>query len=112
MALLHLASAGASAFTWGGTLDVLIVGTGYGLLGGLVLALLRRFPPVSLGARGAAVGAVLLALAWATSPVGRATAGSVPMSVPAVGAVSAAMFVLNGLAAEALRRRWSRRGSA
>lgn len=69
MHLVALATTGRGAFTLGGTMDVLLVGTGFGAVGGLLLfaarALLARWPPLpSLAFWGAAAAWILLQLDW------------------------------------------------
>ena len=71
MAALAIAGGDGPRFSWGGSLEVLLVGTFYGAIGGVLLAASQRIWPRVGRWRGAGLGAALLGIAWATSTVGR-----------------------------------------
>jgi hypothetical protein len=106
MAIVVLLGGGQPSFSPGGSFEVLLVGTGYGAGGGLLLPLLVR----TVGARrrlaAAMLGVLLFAVAWMTSSVGRgAAAGRLPLIV----LLSLPVFVLWGILATALYARWQPR---
>ncbi len=107
MAALPLLTGARPRFSWGGSFEVLLLGTGYGALGGIVLAALRWVPLPLATMRGVALGLMLLAFAWASSPVGRATAPTAPVPISMILLISALLFLIYGIVTEALVRRWS-----
>jgi hypothetical protein len=111
MAALVLLMGGRPDFTAGGSLKVVLVGTGYGALGGLLLLPLRRVVGERRLLSGPLLGLVLLGVGWLTSPVGRA-AGSGPGSrVVIVLALAMLAFIAYGVATDALLGRWLPRQS-
>jgi hypothetical protein len=108
------------SFSWSGSLEVVALGTVYGLAGGFLLAGLRRRWSVAARpartVRGVAAGAALCAVAWLTSPVGRSTARSAPEALALLVLCSLVLFalygVLAGVLADALAARWIARGHA
>ncbi len=108
MAALPLATGSHPRFSWGGSIEVVLLGTIYGGFGGGALALLRRTRVMAVPGAAAGFGLLMFGIAWATSTVGRATAPTAPVSVPVVLALGAVIFVVYGLLADALARRWNR----
>jgi hypothetical protein len=106
MAALSIANRKRPEFSWGGSLEVVILGTFYGAVGGVLLALLRRVWPQGKHWRGIALGGILLGVAWASSTVGRQTAAVAPVSILAVLAISLVVFVVYGVAANILADLW------
>ncbi len=104
------------SFSWSGSLEVVALGTAYGLAGGFLLAGLRRRWSVASrparAVRGVAAGAALCAVAWLTSPVGRSTARSAPEALALLVLSSLVLFTLYGVLADALASRWIARGHA
>lgn len=109
MAALPLFTGNPVRFSWGGTVEVLIVGTGYGLAGGILLALIPHRRSTATWARGTLLGLVTCALAWATSAVGRSTAAGALVPVPTVVLISLFCFLLYGLLTAALASLWATR---
>jgi hypothetical protein len=103
MAIVVLLAGGQPRFSTGGSFEVLVLGTGYGAGGGLLIPLLPR----TVGARqrqaAALLGVLLFAVAWLTSSVGRgAAAGRRPLIV----LLALPAFVLWGILATTLYARW------
>jgi hypothetical protein len=99
MTLVALLGGTRPRFSFAGSLEVVLLGTLYGVLGGVVLAVIRRrWPRVALRG-GLALGALLCGIAWLTSVVGRQTASASPVAVPVLVGVSVAIFGLYGGAA-------------
>lgn len=101
MAGLSVANGNRLAFSWGGSLEVVALGTFYGTIGAIPLAIIRRFW-ASGWTRGAVHGALMLGIAWLSSTVGRSTAAASPTAVPAILGVSLVVFILYGLLADRL----------
>ena len=107
MSVTALLAGQALRWSLGGTVDVLLFGLLLGAAAGLAYGALRaRLPRPSLLA-GAAWGALLFLLLLAVPPpAARSAFGGVSqVGVPAVLALFAAVFLLWGLALEALLRR-------
>ena len=102
MAALAIANRKRPEFSWGGSLDVVILGTFYGAVGGVLLALLRRAWPQGKHWRG---------IGWGESPGCRVgefhrrpqTAAVAPVSVLTVLAISLVVFVVYGVVADTWR---------
>ena len=93
-------------FSWGGSFDVVVLGTIYGAAGGAILAVLRDLWPRSGQWAGAISGLILVGAAWAMSAVGRQAAAANPAGVPLIFIVSAVLFLAYGFAANALVTAW------
>jgi hypothetical protein len=106
MAALAIANRKRPEFSWGGSLDVVILGTFYGAVGGVLLAVLRRVWPQGKRWRGIGLGGILLGVAWASSTVGRQTATAAPVSVLTVLAISLVVFVVYGVVADTMADLW------
>ncbi|MBX3132307.1 MAG: hypothetical protein KF689_02815 [Gemmatimonadaceae bacterium] len=110
MAALPFITGAPTRFSWGGSLEVVLLGTIYGAIGGIALALLRRTRVMAVPGASTGFGLLMFGVAWLTSPVGRATAPTAPVAIPIVLAFSAGVFVAYGMLASSLARQWS--GSA
>lgn len=107
MATLPLLTGLRPRFSWGGSLEVVLLGSIYGAFGGVVLALLRRTRFVTLPGAPLIFGLMMLGSAWASSSVGRATAATAPVAEPLVWLLAAMFFITYGFAASSLATRWS-----
>lgn len=105
MAALPVLSGAAPRFSWGGSLEVVALGSGYGVVGGAVLGALDRLAQRAGAARGLTAGALLCTLAWLSSPVGRSTAKGAPVPLTVVVMISVVTFAVFGLVADRLLRR-------
>jgi hypothetical protein len=97
MSGLVLVAGGHPSWSLGGSASVLLVATGYGALGGVLLLPLRRACRGATLPAGAALGIVLFALAWVTSPAGRGAASGLGGRLPLALGLAAAAFVGYGL---------------
>jgi hypothetical protein len=111
MAALVLLMGGRPGFTAGGSLRVMLVGTAYGALGGLLLLPLRRIVGERRLLSGPLLGLVLLVVGWLTSPVGRAAASGPGRRVLIVVALAVLAFTGYGVATDVLLGHWLRRQS-
>lgn len=109
MAGLALANRSRTGFSWGGSLEVVLLGTFYGAIGGVLLAVLRRVWPQADRWRGIGLGGMLLGVAWASSTVGRQTAASAPVGVVTILGISLAIFAVYGVVADSLAGLWLHR---
>lgn len=106
MAALVLLGGKRPSFSIGGSAEVVLLGTGYGAVGGLLLLPLRRvLGRIGLPA-GALAGVLLFALAWVSSPVGRSAAAGLGENRPLALGLAALAFLLYGLATNRLLARW------
>jgi hypothetical protein len=103
MAIVALLAGGQPSFSLGGSLEVLVVGTGYGVVGGLLLPLLPRTAGAGRWPAPALLGVLLFAVAWLTSSVGR---GAATGRLPLIVLLALPAFVLWGFLATALYARW------
>lgn len=78
---------------------MLLVGTGYGALGGALLPPLRRASRAATVPTGAVLGIVLFGLAWVTSPAGRGAASGLGERLPLAMGLAAGAFIGYGLLA-------------
>lgn len=106
MAALALATRERPRFSWGGSLEVVLLGTFYGAVGGVLLAVLRRFWPRAGALRGIVLGGILIGVAWASSTVGRQTATGAPVGLLTILAISVGVFLVYGVVADVLASRW------
>lgn len=111
MATLVLLMGGRPGFTAGGSLKVVLVGTAYGALGGLLLLPLRRLMGGRRLLSSPLLGLVLLVVGWLTSPVGRAAGSGPGRRVVIVVALAVLAFTAYGVATDALLGRWLARQS-
>lgn len=106
MAALPFLTGARPRFSWGGSLEVVLLGSIYGVFGGVLLALLRRTHFVTLAGAPLLFGLMVFAGAWASSGVGRATAVTAPVPAPVVWLLAATCFLAYGILANALAVRW------
>ncbi|MEX2108976.1 MAG: hypothetical protein WD802_00035 [Gemmatimonadaceae bacterium] len=106
MAGLAMANRNGPGFSWGGSLEVVLLGTFYGAIGGVLLAVLRRVWPQAGWWRGIGLGGMLLGLAWASSTVGRQTAAAAPAGVLTIVGISLGVFAVYGVVADILAGLW------
>jgi len=111
MAALVLLRGGRPGFTAGGSLRVVLVGTAYGALGGLLLLPLRRVVGGRRLLSGPLLGLVLLVVGWLTSPVGRATASGPGRREVIVVALAVLAFIAYGVTTDVLLGHWLARQS-
>lgn len=111
MAALVLAAGGRPGFSFGGSIEVVMVGTAYGAVGGLLLLPLRQAVGGNRRLAGPLLGLVLFGLGWLTSRVGRAAAAGPGGRLAIVIGLAALAFVAYGLTTNALLARWLRRRS-
>jgi hypothetical protein len=83
-----------------------LLGTIYGVCGGVLLALLRRTRFIRLAGGPSLFGFCMFGSAWASSAVGRSTATTAPVPEPAVWYLAALCFVGYGVLASSLAARW------
>lgn len=107
MAALPLLGGTRPRFSWGGSLEVVLLGSIYGACGGVLLALLRRTRFVTLAGAPLILGLFMFVSAWASSGVGRATAVTTPVPESVVWVLAAMSFLGYGVLASALATRWS-----
>jgi hypothetical protein len=110
MAGLAIATRQRPRFSLGGSLEVVMLGTLLGVLGGLLLIPMRARWATHDWLRGALLGAALCGMAWLSSPVGRQTAQGAPLGVAVVVALSLVLFILYGVIADRLSAAWTRAG--
>jgi hypothetical protein len=106
MAALPILTGSRPRFTWGGSIEVVLLGSIYGACGGVALALLRRTRWHAVPGAQLWFGLLMFGAAWATSAVGRSTATSAPVAAPIVGGIAALIFVAYGVLATALAKWW------
>jgi hypothetical protein len=97
MSGLVLVGGGHPSWSVGGSLTVLLVGTGYGALGGVLLPPVRRVCGDATLPAGAVLGIVLFGLAWVTSLAGRGAASGLGGRLPLALGLAAGTFVGYGL---------------
>jgi len=112
MAALPTLTGTRPVFSWGGSVEVVLLGAMYGAVGGVILALLIRLGRPVGATRGLLLGVLLLGAAWASSSVGRSTARSAPVALPAVVLIGGVVFLGYGILADKLERRWRRESDA
>ncbi len=99
MAVLALLRGARPHFSLGGSLEVVLVGLGYGVVGGLVLAALGDRFNARRAVRGTVLGLLTLGLAWLTSRVGQPAATGLDAGDLGLALAGAAvLFVAYGLA--------------
>jgi len=102
MAGIMLLRAEQPRFSLGGSLDVVLMGALYGLLGGVLLLPLRRVVPSRKLRRGVTLGLILLLVGWLTSSVGRDMSLALGPMIPSAIGIASVMFVVYGVVLDRL----------